>query len=142
MHNSSCLKWGASTCAINYQHFVFPLGNSQPTLLSANIALNWSNLLLLDWNEYWLHTVSRHHMSLSLSTVYLTSISKIATCFYSGLDSASAAMSGCENVMAFSLGKQPVFCSRGMKFYSCHTHLQKLQTPKKVWSKCIVLFLH
>ena len=130
MHNSSCLKWGASTCAINYPHFVFPLGNSKATLLSGNIALNWSNLPLLDWNEYWLHTVSRHDMSLSLSTVYLTSISEIATFFYSGLDSASATMSGCENVMAFSFGKQPVFCSRGTKFYSCHTHLQNLQTPK------------
>ena len=136
------MKWGASMCVINYPHFVFPLRNSQATLLLGNIAVNWSNLLLLDCNEYWLHTVSRHHMSLSLSTVYLTNISKIAACCCSGLDSASVIMYGWKNVMAFSLGTQSVFCSRGMNFYSCHTQLQKLQTPKKVWSKCIMLFLH
>ena len=92
------MKWGASMCAINYPHFVFPLRNSQATLLLGNIAVNWSNLLLLDCNEYWLHTVSRHHMSLSLSTVYLTSISKIAACFCSGLDCDNVWLEKCNGI--------------------------------------------
>ena len=50
--------------------------------------------------------MSRHHISLALSAVYLTSISEIASYFFSGADSGSTTMSGCKNKMAFSLGTQ------------------------------------
>ena len=123
-HNSSCLTWRARMCAIKYPHFVFPQENSLAILLSENIAVNWSDSLTLGRDEYWLHIVSRHHMSFSLSAVYFTSIPKIATCFVSGLDSDSATIFGCENEMVFSSGTQLVFCSRDMNFYSCHTQLR------------------
>ena len=82
---------------LNTQILFIPQENSLAILLSVNIAVNWSDLLLLDWNEYLLYTMPRHQISLALSAVHFTSICKIAGYFFSGADSGSSTMSSCKD---------------------------------------------
>ena len=85
-------------CAMKYPNFVYSTGKSVSFFtITKNIAVKSSDLLLLDWNEYLLYTMPRHHISLALSAVYFTSICKIASYFFSGADSGSSTMPSCKN---------------------------------------------